>query len=1154
MLQPQRTKLLGDLYYGDDTPQYVAPPIKEMKELGAAKEQDYLLTKDRLNEIDKIKRTLPYTEQSSAVYNEWQNKIDSALTSVNADNYEDKVLDVTQVANDLYNKWGGNELVKQAGEYQAEMAKVDKAVEDGVITNPEKAAWKKQQIAQGTKSVYQDENGYFKAPKVGTTAIVPDESIGDRVNEVMKGWDNDIAYTKNADGTIQVNNLVPGYLSTLNKDTITQEELYNAALTYVKSDPKMEAYLNDEVAFQMRNTNPTVESIFAVAKPEHLEAIFGKKGITMEEAQMKVASGEVDVKEQLGVLVKKGIVDQAINLPIQKYSRTKEKLDTMQDTLLIEELKFNASARLKAMEEQVVDNSLVTIEPFMAKAELHPSDITALNTRKTGLQDKRKTLQATTNNLNKALQKGEPGVTADQIVENNEALTRLDVEIKEIYEQEKQISATFAKEARMGGVDIQSEYTNILPKAREVAIAKNREVLVNSNSAIDISKNVITKNGKEYIVFKGRNGAADKTVLATEVLNNKASGISRGVGEDSKKYVYRSAEDTSNFNKANNVVDDSFFDERGRPNQSTFIGYKPSNDRTTGDPYVEDFYRTPTDSEYTNMMAFAYNNEDRTSLMDNHLEGYTSGKLIIPKSGLKPLDKIQKERGMFNSPVSRNLSSIFVTGETTKSELKLLQNLEDADNESFRKTHSQYSVKVGGKTLNLADAIEEMYGLPNISAEYIDWDKTTSKMLLSTDREFGQEYGLNIVLTKEGREKVADMGTSKSEGFTKESDLKLVGVNTTKPVKAEQAKIRNALFVAYGQVAKDDSDYGVEVRSQMGRLYADQIPAIGGEIDRLNLYTVPPGEKKELDIMGTKYLIRTTDKDLESNDILDVDFHIGVNQNGQELVMAQNAKGETDWYDASEVEKSNQAILDSKGDAVKLAEAKALRLSKVSFESPNDIKAFMGSKYLEVQHKQQQLEAQQLQAQNPYTQFRMSTSSRTSGGNSYTVEKNTITSNDYKTYLNMVKTMHGTKGDKQITLMNNTTGKQETIAARVDSTELVNLKPYLAAGTVAVDNNYPYVHKSISNSVVQTLKTHGLTFTGGFRGEETHSGQAEASDNSLHKYGYSVDFRADKAGLAFYDNIIKNQDLMDQLGIAKAYKHTVGGVTHIHTEYKPQTL
>lgn len=1162
MLQPQRTKLLGDLYYGDDTPEYVAPPIKEMKELGAAKEQDYLLTRDKTNEIDKITRTLPYTPQSSGVYNEWKDKVSSAIGSINADNYEDNVLNVTQIANDMQNKWGGNELVKQASQLQDELAVVDKAYEEGIIVDPEKAAWKKQEIAKGTGSVYADEDGYYKNPGVGKATIVPYIDIPKELDSILKGWESDKMYERTSDGKFRVNPLTPGYLSTLNKEFVTEAELQSAALAYVNSNPKMQAYLDDETAFQMRNSNPTVESIFAIAKPEHLEAIFGKKNISAEEAQLQVSSGKVDIKKQLSAMVKNGVIGQSIALPVAKYSFDKENMDTMLDVMLMEELKFNAAAAKTKAGEQALDNSIVSIEPFQAVQELRPDDIVAIKQQKEDLKGRRNTLQAKINTTSRALAKGTPGVTADQIVDQNAELTRLDEDIQEIHEQEMQVTSTFEKEGKQAGINLDDEYKVILPKARETAVNKNREILQSKNTSMNITKSVINKGGKDYFVFKGRNGAKDRTIPVEEVLANKASGISKGTGADASKYIYRTSEDKSNFSKSNNVIDDTFFDDRGMPVQDTLLNYTANNDRTLGDPYVDDFYKTPNSQEYKNIMSEAYNTKERATMF-NADEAYTSNKFILPRTALKPLDKIQKERGMFNSPISSNLSSIVVTGETNKTALKQLQVLEDADNESFRNNPSQYSVKVGDKLENLGTYLKTKYGIPSLSKEFIDWDKSSTKMVLATDRAAGQKYGISISLTKEGLEKVAD---NSNDTFTKEPTIKLVGVNSIKNVPTEQAKIKNILSNAYGEIAEDNTEYGLSVRQQMGRLMADQMPAIGGEIDRLNLYTVPPGVKKPINLMGTKYEISTTDKDLDSTDILDTDFHLGMDNGGQKIIFAQNSKGESDWFDEGEVEASNQRIIDAtaklknalpnkKAQAQsELDTAMSLRMSKVSFNSPNDLKAFIGSRVLANEYQAKRRAEAEVNANNPYTQFRMSTTTRTSGAGSYTVKSNTVTSNDYNQFNTVVKAMYGIQGDKQIQLKNNSTGALQTISARVPQSALVDISSYLPKGTVSTDNNFPYVSKDVSNNVVTTMKTHGLTYTGGFRGEGTHEGLPESGDNSLHKYGYAVDARADKNGLAFYDKMVNDPDGLARLGIAKLIKHDVKGTVHIHIEYAPNKM
>jgi hypothetical protein len=506
----------------------------------------------------------------------------------------------------------------------------------------------------------------------------------------------------------------------------------------------------------------------------------------------------------------------------------------------------------------------------------------------------------------------------------------------------------------------------------------------------------------------------------------------------------------------------------------------------------------------------------RPSYLDNDSNRIISGKLI------KSIEDIREKQGDISWDITTPLQYLMVTGATTKSNLLNYTNNEKANLQSFRTAPEQYSIKTPDGVMTLGDYAKTKLGLPDISPTYINWSQSNLVTLTDTDRKYGQKYGISLSLTPKGREAIKGGWFSDGdESYNNTNSIKLVGVNTTKNVKEEQNRIQNMLLNTYKDIQDNNSLHDTNIAKQMGVVYFNNSNE-GQAFDNLNLYTLPAGESKDINIRGNNYKIFSTIKDADKSDLMNVNFHLSQIVNGTEMVLARNNKTNiTSWMPLSTANNSNE-------------------INKVTFETPNDIKAVIGSTIMDADFKANKSKA--VENRNVYSEFMQSSSyiqpnDKTIRSTSYTKEVRTVRSN----YNN----------PEIINLTNNVTGKVAKFESRVPISDLVNIS-INNKNNVAETVQYPYVNKAIAPIVSNLLKQENVTMTGGFRGESTHEGLTDSSDNSLHKYGFSVDIRKDEAGIRFLNKVKDNQSLLEQYGIINIMEHGVN--PHIHIEFKQNQI
>lgn len=1107
-MEAQQGKLLGALYYDDSTRPFVAPPLTERKALTKERENDYILAKNTTNEIDRILRTLPKLEQSSAIYNELRDKVNAGLSGVNADNYADKLLDTQQLANDMMNKFGGSQLIDEAKQMSERLAEIDAAVASGKIVDPAKASWYKQQIANNYKGLQKDEQGYILNPNVQGVPVADYVDRQKLLLEVLDGWKADGTIIRDEQGRLKVGKDIPGYLSYGEKEYISEEELLQAGMKYLQNDEKVQAYLEDDARYATRNINPTAEYLNTILTPQQKEALTGNANATDVDLQLAISEGKFNPNEVVKAIYKQQDILNSSLVPAAKYGYTKEKLNTLSDTLLLEQFKALRAGGGGDMPD--MDTASITIEPFTVDQVLNPANVKALGERQKDLVEKRKNQQIDLNAYQKAYNEKRSGYSLEELEKKNEALSKLDQEIAELEFQQKSVNTMMMDNAKKAGVNFDADYDTNVKQIEQFVYKNNVDVLLN-----EFNKGVLN-NVKVEVTDLVKTDAANP-YLSTYDGN---IGYAQGLVKEGNKYYL----DVRKANASGNNLLSSLATELVNPD-GTFNPRVQFTDIKQKENLEATLSAVPSKEEYMNAITNAYIEDvPQMNTLSGKYNTYKvpGSKAIIDAKVLGDIQKVREKLGDFDFQVAQPLSYILVEGETTKSSLRAYVNSEKALNTSFRNTPNQYSIHHNGKLLDLATYLKEVYGIPGLDNEYIDWEKSNITTLLQSDRDYGQKHGINIVLTKDEVKKLNSKG---EDVYNANSTIKLVGVNPNKNVPEENAEIRERVLLTYGSLANRDSEHSINIRQDLGRLYMDNSPE-GKALDKLNLYTLPAGQMKSWDVKGTKYNILTTAKSGTESDLMNTNFHLTKIQNNEQYVLAVN-KNQKEWKPLSEVEADSN-------------------WTKFTFETPADIKAVVGATLLDADYKQTNnsygLNIQQQQQE--YAQFLQANGYNVTNSGNQTVIQN------YKPIISKVQGYYGSK-PKVISLFNSVTGQTVSINSRVDASDLVDLTSEFKS-RIANTSQFNYVNKQIVPYVAGIFNDFDVTMTGGFRGETTHFGLKESSNNSMHKYAHAVDFRADQAGLAFYDKVSSNPQLLKQYGIISILKH--GDPLHVHVEFAPNVV
>lgn len=1094
-MEEQKNRVLGSLYYDNTPPAYVAPPMKERKELMAIKEENYLVAKDTMNALDKVRQSIP-KNLSPDIYNRVIGKLDSAMGEINADNMGEKLLDTKQIGQDLFNKWGAKELLDEQQQVEAVSSHFNAALEKGDIKDPDFANYKKAKSLENRQPLTVNLDGTISKPNIQPVNYAKYVDLTGKYDKLVNGWAADKWITKNPNGTITINRTIPGYFGLTEGAEVSAEEIFKAVQQNMSTDPEVSAFLNDQAEYKSANIPANAETVNQLLSPNVKKQLFGNENATIEDVQAAIDNGSLNPQAVIREAYKANDIINYASFPAYKYGATEEKMTTLKDDILLGALK-EESDRRKAAANAPVDTAVVTVQPFIAQQELNPKDVTVIKEVKQKLSIDRANLQEEIFNYQRGINEKQEGFDKEELARMNARQTSLDEQISEISRQEKDLSTTLLREASAAGVDLKKTYKDALPESKEKVKFVNELALRATPFNIDVTSLVSNKNGNVQIKFK------DGT---THNIEDTEDIVKQG-----DKYIYTKSGSYPMTGETWRGIQHLAYNSNGEINKAYVSGMDAKGQELS--------VTLPTEEEFLNLAVEAYNNDDNNTSMGIRKPYYNKNGKVLSSAIFSDLEKVRKEKGDFAWSVTTPLEYMLVKGDTSKSDLKVFNNKEAANKDAFRENPEQYSVKTIDGTMMLADYLKETYGIPDMSDLYIDRAKSNIHTLTDTDRNYGQKYGMSIVLTKAG------IDEAKSGTFDANSTIKLVGVNLNKNVKAEQDDIRDTLLRTYANVNVGRGSHDSNIALQMGKMYLNNSPD-GQALDALNLYTVPAGESKEFKLRGQDFTAHTTAKGSNRNDINNLNFHISKVANGKNYFLAIDNSDPTKpvkgWYSKEDVDK-----LDT--------------LQKVAYDTPDDLKAALGATLLDGDYKAKKQSA--ANSGNAYSEYMQTSNYQVSS------DGNKVTSTDYTKDFNFIKRNYNKT--ETVTLVNNVTNKPVTFSANFAESDMYDLTTKFS-DRIANTVEYPYINKSIAPNVENLLGQENVTITGGARGKDTHVGLPDSAEGSLHKSGFGLDIRTDSDGLAFYDRVVNNQSLLDQYGIIKIMKH--GTTPHIHIEFKPNRI
>lgn len=1106
----QSNKLTSNLYYADSKPTLASLPVDDIIKTNAIRENNYLKTKETINLLDTFQRSLP-KDLSPDVYYNLIGKTKEALDSITPDNYADKTIDATQLAYDVANKYGGNELLEQQKLLDEAKKKLDEAYKNKEIVDPAFLNYKKQLLKQSIKPLSVDENGFITKPTSPNISYAKYFDAQDFLDKFMKDFKPNVDYTINSDGTLTILRDMPGYLGLKSGEIVTEERLLGAGIKALSNNKEYQAYLQDYLPFINRGVEPTA-AYLAENLPESFKAqFFGDKNADEYTIYNAIQNGTVDPKQVQQILSSFKEIGNQVQPYADKYSYKKDEIKMFTDELLLKSLEAQkqiniekAKAQAKAVQP---DTAVVTLEPFTTQMIVNPKDIATIQTNKQALSNQRQDLQIQINKYKQQLKDNPDKVDYETLNRLQKEQDDLDYQIGTLEEQERGLGRAMFDKAKINGVDLESIYNKNIKASSNGIITKNSITLRDTNFKVDITSKIkFDKAGKPYIEHPNILG------VRNQYIGEK--GLGRNIIKQGDKYFF---------------IND---DESGRSDK-IIINYKDyiNPDGTlkadvilTDKNDISKFYKAPSKEDFYKITAKAFGDGEGMSLIsnksgklyeyDNGKNTYKIGYSVYNEDLPKALDKIRNTTGDYDLELAQPLSYLLVTGDTNKSSTKIYQNYEKAARRDFLTTPEQYSVNIGGKLQGLGDYLKEKYGIPSLSKEYIDWDKMGFRTLIQSDRKHGQIYGSIIHLTPKGLEEVKDKNP---DVFNNTNSIKVALVN---PNKEYNAQIKDQMIRSYPSLMNQDSEQAVDMKNQMGFVYISNSPE-GKQIDSLNLYTMSAGDSKNIKIRNQDYQINS----LYQGDLDNMQFHLSKASGNTNYVYATNGRDKT-WKPLSEVEKDNKT-----GDTWR----------KIIFESPSDIKSVIGASLLEKDVRNNTNANTNINIENPYETYM----------NNSSFYNNTPQGTVISTYKKTVSTLQKQYQSPSTITIQNIEGKQVKIDARINSNDLFDLRNKYNS-IIDKGVQYPYIHKSIESNLDSLLSSYALTVTGGLRGENTHDGLSDSAENSLHKYGFGVDFRADEQGEAFLKEIQNNPDLAKKYGIINIKKH--GKNPHIHVEFAPKTI
>lgn len=853
MLQPQRSKLLGDLYYSDSSREYVPPPVKEIKALNQARETDYLLAKDNLNELETFKRNLP-SQYSPEIYQNVIGAYNQAVSGINADNYADNVLDVKQIANDIKNKFGGQELLDQAKIVAAGNAELDAREAKGEIIDPEMKQYYRNRLKASVQPLSIDPTtGFVTKQGAVNTKIVAEPDLQKEILDVAKGWQENKNIVKQPDGRIKVLHGLAGQLGWQDNTFITEDELKRGLTTYARNNPKYRAYMEDYTNMKAdKHSNPTGEDIVSVTKdvnPNNVRYALGlnipkdeqgkevNQPLTPDEINAGIQSQTV-TPEQLRNVIKEGYLSSdikgKIGTAVQKEGFSK--IDTHFETDIIgKENRENAEwSRRQAIEEaakktpEQVQNDVTLVSQITSSEALGAKDVEAIKTTIGATQTEMDKAKAESNKYEYLMNNGTANYTPSGLAKLKDRETQIANKIYNLKESQKGIEQQTIRALEQGGFSVPDEYKKGARQRYNDATKLNAEALLaDQNVKLDITPAITYKGNVPYTKESRGGKMVEVPVKDSKWVRKVGNNYYLNKGALQNPLLYQPYESV-------------LFDKSGKPTP---------NIETKLDDSA--FYSAPNQQQFASKVVDDYHAGTTSKWFGRSYKDDTTKK-VYSNETLDRMNTIRDKVGDINANTTKPLQTIAITGAGNKDATKLLQNTDKAVKNDFAITPDKYGiVGIDGSITPLADYAKNKLGLPNMSSTYIDYDHSNFNAGIAGARGTGTNYGAKLKLTAKGKELAEDFN---SKLYDKQGNVNLIVANTTNSGEFDE-DYKKAYKQAFNSYRGDNSSTGIKNQHASALAYAKRSD-LGRLFESMDLDNMSTNQKKSINVGGNNYEIR----------------------------------------------------------------------------------------------------------------------------------------------------------------------------------------------------------------------------------------------------------------------------------------------------------
>lgn len=328
-------QILTDLTYNNKVLQPIGRPVDDLKALYKDKQEDYNYVVDSLHQTETVLNQIPSHDKDKGIVDVAKERYQSTFNELNeAGDFENRIIDTKNLANDLTNKYGLLDVQRVAKEQSAYQSNLKERLDAGEITRQqyENASRDSERNYQGLKK---DETTGAYLGSYGGTQVQNYANASKEVMEVLKGWKaNTVILTDKEGNALMSKEGGTGYYNTGTKEFVDEGELIDAARSYVQSNPNIQSQFEEDTYFEMANLlsdengnkrEVTINDIRGLINNSNTKAAAAQIGINgIEDLNNldKVLEGK-DLEAVYKHLKKDQLVSDAIKLGVSKESYEK---------------------------------------------------------------------------------------------------------------------------------------------------------------------------------------------------------------------------------------------------------------------------------------------------------------------------------------------------------------------------------------------------------------------------------------------------------------------------------------------------------------------------------------------------------------------------------------------------------------------------------------------------------------------------------------------------------------------------------------------------------------------------------------------------------------------------------------------------------------